>query len=77
MPDDPIIREALKTIRDAEKLLEEYDGVQFRHTLSPPEEFRDPDLGRTKRLDREQEAGGLDAHRRAEDVERIEPRHRG
>jgi hypothetical protein len=57
---DPVIREALRTLREAEKLLEENDGVPFRHTLSPPEEFRDPDLTRTKRLDREQEARGLD-----------------
>lgn len=71
---DPVLREASRILRLADALLhededDEDDGVPFRHILSPPEEFRTPDLSRVKRLDREQELQGLDAHRRAEDVE--------
>ena len=73
----PLSARPFGPLRDAEKLLQENDGVPFRHTLSPPEEFRHPDLTRTKRLDREQELRDLDTHRRVEDVERIEPQRRG
>jgi hypothetical protein len=59
---DPVIRRARYILRQSAALLaaaEENDGVPFQHALSPPEEFREPDLSRTKRLDREQEAQGL------------------
>jgi hypothetical protein len=68
---DPVIRRARYILRQSAALLaaaEENDGVPFQHALSPPEEFREPDLSRTRQLDREQEAQGLDQHRRVEDV---------
>ena len=43
----------------------------FQHWIDSPEELRQPDLGQTKRLDREQEDEGLDTDRRVEDVEDI------
>lgn len=45
----------------------------FQHNLESPEELRAPDLGATKRLDREQESEGLDTDRRVEDVEGVRP----
>lgn len=47
------------------------EDTPFQHWIDSPEELRRPDLGKTKRLDREQEEEGLDANRRVEDVEDI------
>lgn len=44
---------------------------EFQHWLESPEELQAPDLGATKRLDREQEDEGLDSDRRVEDIEGI------
>jgi len=52
---------------------EEQDDVPFQQTIRSPKELRTPDLSRTKQLDREQEEEGLDADRRAEDVEDVDP----
>lgn len=50
---------------------ENQDDIPFQHWLESPEELQAPDLGNTKRLDREQESDGLDTDRRVEDVEGI------
>lgn len=50
---------------------EDKDNMPFQHYLESPEELQAPDLGTTKRLDREQEDEGLDSDRRVEDVEGI------
>jgi hypothetical protein len=76
MTTDPLLRRARHILHEASKLLED-DGIPFRHSLSPPEEFRDPDLGRAHRLDREQEMQGLDTHRQAEDIPTVSGRGRG
>lgn len=47
------------------------DESDFKHYVDSPKELRDPDMDRTKRLDREQGDQGLDADRRAEDVESV------
>lgn len=47
------------------------EDTPFQHWIDSPEELRQPDLGQTKRLDREQEDEGLDTDRRVEDVEDI------
>lgn len=52
---------------------EDKDDNPFQHWLSSPEELQAPDLGATKRLDREQEDDGLDSDRRVEDVEGVLP----
>lgn len=49
----------------------EQDTNPFQHFLESPPELQDPDLGATKRLDREQEDEGLDSDRRVEDIEGI------
>lgn len=49
------------------------DDNPFQHNLESPEELRAPDLGATRRLDREQESEGLDTDRRVEDVEGVRP----
>lgn len=71
---DPVIREANRVLRLAAAVLEDDDedrDLPFQQILRSPEEFRMPDLSKTKRLDREQEAQGLDWPRRAEDVEAL------
>jgi len=50
---------------------EDKDNIPFQHWLESPDELQAPDLGTTKRLDREQENEGLDSDRRVEDVEGI------
>lgn len=50
---------------------EDKDDIPFQHWLESPEELQAPDLGTTKRLDREQESEGLDSDRRVEDIEGI------
>ena len=62
MTADPLLRRAANIVRQAEALLED-DGIPFRHSLSPPEEFRDPDLGRAHRLDQAQVELVLDPSR--------------
>jgi hypothetical protein len=52
---------------------EDKDDNPFQHWLESPEELQAPDLGATKRLDREQESDGLDSDRRVEDVEGVLP----
>ena len=47
------------------------EDIPFEHWIESPEELLTPDLGQTKRLDREQEDEGLDTDRRVEDVEDI------
>lgn len=44
---------------------------EFQHWLESPDELQAPDLGATKRLDRQQEDEGLDSDRRVEDIEGI------
>lgn len=71
---DPVIREASVVLLQAAALLaapEDDDDVPFQQILRSPDDFGMPDLSRTKRLDREQEAQGLDDHRRVEDVEAV------
>lgn len=53
------------------ELEEDQDTNPFQHFLESPPELQDPDLGATKRLDREQEDEGLDSDRRVEDIEGI------
>lgn len=61
--------EAVDTLRDED----EDENDDFKHYVESPKELRDPDLDRTKRLDREQEEDGLDEDRRVEDIEDQNP----
>ena len=58
--------EDIDTLRD-----DEPDDDDFKHYVESPRELRGPDFDRTKRLDRDQEAEGLDTDRRVEDVEDV------
>lgn len=47
------------------------DDMPFQNSNESPPELQTPDFDQTKRLDRDQEAEGLDTDRRVEDVEEV------